>query len=186
MPEKGPRAPLTHDPKLNDRVRPLGREEAAELRGVVRLLAASSPLLLRELLAIIDRRTVADGSWRFAMVGPPEDEFVLCWLADNAKRLRVSLRLWGAFKNRLRTDTQQILMDREEMMRVARASSAHVSHALAELLSIGAVERVQEGRDVRWFLSAKVATHLTGAARDEAQQAAPPLLSAMTEGAPVP
>lgn len=163
---------------------PLGRDDAAELRRLVRLYARSSPALLRDLLALIDRRVAASDPWRFTMVGPIEDEAVSHWLTDHAKRLRVSVRLWASFKRFLRNDTQEILMDRAHMMQVARAPSPHVSQALAELLSIGAVQRVREGREVRWFLSAKIATHLTGAARDEAQQAAPPLLAAIERGAP--
>ncbi len=172
--------------RLHDPVVPLGRDEAVQLRRLVRALAARSPALLRELLSLIDRRTVAASTWRFVMLGPAEEEFVLCWLADHATRLRVSLRLWASFKTNLHSGTGEILMPRALMMQRARATTAHVSEALAELAAIGAVERRRDDGRVRWFLSAKVATHLTGAARDEAQQAAPPLLAAMQEGAPAP
>lgn len=168
---------------LMERVVPLGREEAADLRRVVRVYARGAPDLLRDLLALIDRREAASSLWRFVMVGPLEEEFVLRWMCDHATRLRVSIRLWAAFRTHLHSGTNQILMDRPMMMERAGCSSPHVSDALAELLSIGALKREQHGRDVRWFVSAKVATHLTGAARDEAQQAAPPLLAAMEGGA---
>lgn len=172
--------------RLHGPVVPLGPNEAADLRRVVRVLASSSPDLLRELLALIDRRVVAASTWRFVMLGPQQDEAVLHWLTDHAKRLRVSIRLWASIRTNLHSGTNEILMNRALMMERARASTSHVSEALAELASIGAVERRRDDGRVRWFLSTKVATHLTGAARDEAQQAAPPLLAAMQGGAPAP
>ncbi len=165
---------------------PLGRDEAAYLRRLVRVCARSSPELARELLAYVERRTEAASAWRFVMAGPVEEEAVLRWLCDNAIRLRVSIRLWGAFHANLHSGTNQILMDRALMMERAGASSSHVSDALAEFLAIGAVERRREGGAVLWFLSTKLATHLAGAARVEAQRAAPPLLAAVEHGAPAP
>lgn len=162
----------------------LDRADAAELRQQIGGLAARHPQVLAELLALVDRRTVSDSGWRFVMVGPAEDEAVVRWLTDHAKRLRVSLRLWARMKRRIRSDTNEILLTRAEMMECAGASSSHVSDALSELASIRAIERRQFGREVRWFLNDTVATHRVGAERDAAQAAAPPLLPLMERNSP--
>lgn len=165
-----------HNPRSSARPTPLGREKAAKLRWLVREVAGGdAPDFVREFVALIDRREASSSGWRFGLIGLAEDEFVVHWIADHALRPRVSAKLWASLKRHTRNDTQEILMDRRQMMRACGASSQNVSDALGELASIGAVERLQQGRDVRWFISAKVATHLTGAARDEAQRQAPTL-----------
>lgn len=163
---------------------PLGRDEAVRLRMQARAIAAGSPEVLGKLLAFIDRLEGASNAWRFALVGVAEDEAVTYWIADNARRKGVTSKLWASCKRHMRNDTHEVLMDREQMMRRTGASSSHLSAALAELCSINALERRGTGRNVRWFVGAKIATHLTGVARDQAQEAAPPLLAPMQEGPP--
>ncbi len=164
------------NPRSSSRLIPLGRESAAKLRWVVREVAGDAPEFMREFIALIDRREAASNAWRFGLVGLAQDEAVVHWLAENARRTRVSVKLWASMKKHMRNDTQEVLMDRVHMMRAVRAPSSHISEALSELARIGAVERRQQGRDVRWFISANIATHLTGAARDQAQKDAPPLI----------
>lgn len=167
------------------RLVPLDRAEADQLRQQLSGLASRHPQVAAELLAIVERRTVSESKWRFILVGAAEDEAVVRWLTDHAKRLRVSLRLWARMKRRIRSDTNEILLTRAEMMAVSGASSSHVSEALAELVSIKAIKRQQEGREVRWFLNDTVATHRVGADRDAAQAEAPPLLPLMEGSLPV-
>ena len=162
---------------------PLGRDDAAKMRAEVRAHAATSPEAARKLLALIDALEASSSAWRFGMVGLVEDEAVAYWIADNAIRKGLSVKLWASLKRRMRGDTQEVLMDREEMMRLTGASSSHISAALGELASINAIERRGSGRSARWFVCASVATHLTGGARDQAQQAAPPLLAPIQGGA---
>lgn len=171
------------NPRAFNRPIPLGRHEAANLRRHVRVAASGSPEALAKLLAYIDRLEAASNAWRFALVGVAEDEAVAYWIADNARRKGVSSKLWTSCRRHMRTDTQEVLLNRQQMMSRVGASSAHLTEALAELASIGALERRGKGRDVRWFISARIATHLTGVARDEAQQSAPPLLAPIQGGA---
>lgn len=165
---------------------PLGRDDVAALRQLVRVIAARSPDAARKLMAFLDGLEPSSSGWRFTMVGDAEDEAVAYWIADNARRKGVASKLWASCKRHRRNDTGEVLMDRREMVRRVGAPSPHISQALAELASIGALERHGTGRDVRWFVSAKLSTKLTGAARDQAQQDAPPLLAPIQGGAVSP
>ena len=173
-----------HNYRAPPRPIPLGRCEAAKMRGEIRALAAISPDAARKLLALVDALEASSSAWRFGMVGLSEDEAVLYWIADNACRKGLSIKLWASMKACMRGDAQEVRMDREEMMRLTGASASHLSEALSELASINAIERQGSGRRARWFVCAHVATHLTGVARDKAQQAAPPLLAPMQGSAP--
>ncbi len=174
------------NPRAPFRAVPLGRDQAAGLRAQARVLASGSPELLAKLLAFIDGLEASSNAWRFALLGLAENEAVVYWIADNARRKGVTSKLWASCKRHMRTDTHEVLLNREQMMRRTGASSSHLSAALAELVSINALERRGTGRDVRWFVSVNIATHLTGAARDNAQEAAPPLLAAIQGGPPAP
>ena len=102
---------------------------------------------------------------------------MIYWIADNARRKGVAFKLWASCKRHRRTDTGEVLLNRVAMVRRVGAPSPHISEALAELVSIGALKRLGTSREPRWFVSDKLATNLTGAARDEAQRDAPPLLA---------
>jgi DNA-binding transcriptional ArsR family regulator len=153
----------------------LSRARAAEARQLVAQLEAQAPGLVGQLLAVIDRNTAAERGWSFVMLSPSQNRAVVRWLMANSRRESVALALWAEFFCHLRTDTGEIVMSRAEMMAASGGTSPHVSVVLSELLSIGAVIRRQEGREVRWFMNPNVATHLTGIAREKAQCTAPKL-----------
>lgn len=160
------------------------RAQSEELRQAIHALQDQAPDLVSQVLALIDRHTASENGWSFAMVGPPQNRFVVRWINQYAKRPRVSAALWAEFFCNLRTDTGEIVMTRSQMVEAADAPSPNISVALKELVSINALIRHQEGRTVRWFMNPLVGTHLPGAARDEAQNSAPPLLSLIEGGAP--
>lgn len=161
----------------------LARERSAELRQLMLGFEAEAPRLVAQALALIDRNTVADRGWSFVMLSPAQNRLVVRWINAHAKRPRVSAALWAECFCHMRTDTGEVVMTRAEMMEACGASSPNVSDALTELVGIGALIRHKEGRDVRWFMNPKVGTCLTGAAREEAQRAAPPLLELIEGGA---
>lgn len=160
----------------------LKRDRASEVRQMILQLEAEAPRLVGAMVALLDRHTVADKGWSFVMLSPAQNRLVVRWINANAVRPRVSAALWAEFFCHMRTDTGEIVMSRSAMMEAAGASSPHVSHALSELHGMGAVIRHKEGREVRWFMNPRVGTCLTGAAREEAQRSAPPLLTVMQGG----
>lgn len=154
----------------------LVRLDQARAERVRRALLADLSLpreLVAEMIALIDRRTVSNSSWGFVMVHPQRDLEVVQWIARNARRTPTSHMLWAAIKANLHSGTNEVLMNRAQMMQVTGAPSPHVSEALSEFARIEVIVRHKEGREVRWFLNPRIATHQSGAARDEAQQIAP-------------
>lgn len=136
--------------------------------------------LLDLILLMLDQRSspteTGDRRRRFAIVDPPFNAAVVRWAFENTKRPRITINLWMEMQKYMLSANNEVQMDREHMMRAAGASTSHVSCALAELASVGAVRRIKHGREVRWRITTLAATHLTGAAREKAQQAEPPLL----------
>jgi hypothetical protein len=107
------------------------------------------------------------------MVHPQRDFEVVQWIARNARRTPTSHLLWSLIKGHLHSGTNEVLLNRAQMMQATGASSAHLSEALSEFVRIDVIVRHKEGREVRWFLNPWVATHQSGAARDDAQRIAP-------------
>jgi hypothetical protein len=161
----------------------LKRERTAEVRQMILQLEAEAPRLVGQMVALLDRHTVADKGWSFVMLSPAQNRLVVRWIHAHAKRPRVSASLWAEFFCHMRTDTGEICMSRTDMMEATAATSAHVSEALSELVGMGAIIRHKEGREVRFFMNPRVGTHLTGAAREQAQRDAPPLLELIEGGA---
>lgn len=151
----------------------LRRDRTFRLRHGVEELRNEAPELAEQLLHIIDRHTASEDAWRFVLFGPRENRYVVRRIDAEAKRPRVSQLLWAEIFCNFHPMTGQVLLTREELAKSVGCTPQHVSSALGELLRFGALIRRQEGRDVTWFVNANIATSLTGAARDEAQKAAP-------------
>lgn len=89
----------------------------------------------------------------------------------------------------LRDDIRKILLSRDQIAETLKQSPDHVSRIMGELEACGAIirrrEKVAGMRGpglVRYFMNPRVATHLAGAERDQAQEAAPPVLSIVPGG----
>lgn len=161
--------------RLISRSAALRRERAAELRELVLSFEDQEPLIARQILAVIDRHTVAERGWTFVMLSPAQNLAVTEWILAHAARPKLSARLWATCFVHMRMDTGEIALSRADMARTVGASTQHVSTALGELEGIGALIRRQEGRTVRWLMNPTVATCLTGLARESAQRQAPDL-----------
>lgn len=151
------------------------RDRTYRLRHTAEELRDEAPELARELLHVIDRHTASEDGWRFIMFGPKQNREVVRWIDAHAKRPRLSQLLWAELFCNFHPMTGEVLLNRTQMAQAIGVRPQHVSSALAELLSFGALIRRQEGRNVTWFINPLVATGLTGAARDQAQREAPPL-----------
>ena len=154
------------------------RDQTLQLRQGVLDLGDQRPQLARELLAVIDRHTVSEDEWRFVMLGPAQNLVVVEWIDANAKRPRLSGLLWARMLANFHPLTGEVQLSRDALAKAVGCPPQHVSAALSELLRMGALIRRQEGREVTWFINPLVATCLPGAARDEAQRAAPALSGA--------
>jgi hypothetical protein len=164
-----------HIARFTSRAESLKLEQALELRQLVIPWEDQAPGAVRQLLSVVDRHTAAAKGWSFIMLGPDQNRLVVRWINQHAKRPRVSGELWAEFFCHMRMDTGEIVMTRKEMAAAASTTPQSVSSALSELVTIGALIRHQEGREVRWFMNPRVGTNLTQLAREKAQAAAPEL-----------
>ena len=69
----------------------------------------------------------------------------------------------------------EILATRQELADMIGIEPRTVTEIMSELEAVGAVYRQRRGRVVRYFVNPILGTHLSGAARDKAQAAAPEL-----------
>ena len=161
---------------ISGRTARLRRDRTYRLRHGVEELRDQAPELARELLHVIDRHTASEDGWRFVLFGPLQNRVVVRRIQAQAKRSQLSQLLWAELYCNFHPMTGEILLSRKKMAEAIGARPEHVSAALAELLRFDALIRRQEGREVTWFMNPNIATGLTGAARDDAQRAAPSVL----------
>lgn len=160
---------------ITGRTSRLRRDATFRLRHSAEELRDQAPALADELLHVIDRHTASEDAWRFVLFGPKENRYVVRRIQAEAKRSQLSQLLWAEIFCNFHPMTGEVQLTREQLAKAVGARPEHVSAALGELLRFGALIRRQEGRDVTWFVNPRVATSLTGVARDEAQRAAPQL-----------
>lgn len=158
---------------ISGRTARLRRDRTFRLRHSAEELRHEAPELARDLLHVIDRHTASEDGWRFVLFGPLQNRIVVRRIQAQAKRSQLSQLLWAELYCNFHPMTGEVLLTRRQMAAAIGARPEHVSAALAELLRFDALIRRQEGREVTWFMNPNIATGLTGAARDEAQRAAP-------------
>lgn len=126
-----------------------------------------------KMLGIVDREVASSNRWTFIMLSPDQNAAVLNFIVAEAQRPFVSTRLWAACFQHLRIDTGEVMLSRSDFAELLKVPARDVSRAVTELVSFGALSRRREGQRVRYFMNPRVATHLSGSARDTAQAAAP-------------
>jgi hypothetical protein len=168
--------------ELQPRPEKLRADQADELRQALLPFAAAYPEPVRELVAHIARATASRSRWTFVMLSPRQNEAVVAYLADHSSRPLKALRLWSICFSSLDIATGEIMLSRDEMAGQISDTPRNVSRIMSELESFGAISRRREkvrgmsGQGiVRYFLNPRVATHLAGKERDDAQAAAPQL-----------
>lgn len=168
----------------------LRADQADLLKQVLLPFEAELPDQVRELIGLVDRQTASRNKWTFVMLSPEQNDAVVNYLIDHSKRPMVAVRLWSLCFRHLRMDTGEILLTREEMGEALGVKADHVTEIMSELAEMGAISRRRERVKgikgpgmVRHFMNPRVATNLSGAARDKAQAEAPPLLTLMQGGA---
>lgn len=172
----------------HDRLR---QDQAEVLRQALLPFEDDMPDAVHALIGHIDRQTASRNRWTFVMLSPEQNAVVVDFLAEHSKRPIVALKLWALCFKHLRNDTGEILLSREEIAEKLRQRADEVSEMMSELSDFGAIIRKRErvagmrgpGR-VRYFMNPRVATHLSGKERDEAQAEAP--LLRLMEGGKAP
>ena len=161
-------AALIH--RLHTKPERLRQEQADHIRQLV--LGFDLPERpVAEIVAAIDRQTAESFRWTFIMLSPSQNAAVVGWLADNSRRPIKALRLWARLFELMRHDTGEIVASRTQIADHVGVTPRHVSEIMSELASINAIYRWRDGRGVRYFMNANVATCLTGQVREQAQAA---------------
>lgn len=136
--------------------------------------------LVGEVKGLVDRRTASSNRWTFVMLSPSQNRAVVSLIRARSSRPMVAADIWALCFEHLRTDTGEIMLRREQIAEAVGVSAQVVSRIMSELVSFGAISRTLERLEgvkgpgiVRYFMNPNVATHLSGAARDDAQRSAP-------------
>lgn len=120
---------------------------------------------------------------RFIMVTTSQNLAVVRWISEQSARPRKSNILWALIFDHVHPNTGEIMLSRNELAERVDELPRNISSMMSELVSINAIERRKEGREVKYFLNPNIATHLPGAgAREAARDAAGPLLTLMEGG----
>ena len=124
------------------------------------------------------RTPVADpAGWTFVMLSPAQNRAVVQWLLRHSTRPQKAVDLWAVFFEYLHFETGEIMLTRDAMAEAIGSDASTITKVTAELEWIGAISRRREPRNgpVRYFMNARVATHLPFKARERAQAEASPL-----------
>ena len=133
-------------------------------------------MLVVRVETLIDRHERTLNGWSFVMVEPNlYSQIVDRLTSGHSKRPLLAVRLWARLFSKLPPDSNEVQATREELAQELGCRADHVSQIMVELEKLGAVYRRKEGRGVRYLVHPKFGTHLTGAARERAQAAAPEL-----------
>lgn len=153
--------------------------EAAQLEALLRKAGLHADAAARLADGL---RAQAPNDWTFVMLSPAQNSAVVGWLSQNSKRPMTAVRLWLHLFEVIRSDTGEILKTREELAQWLGVLPRDLSSLMSELASINAVRREKQGREVRYFMNANIATHLPGpAARKAAREADGPLLHVVSD-----
>jgi hypothetical protein len=151
--------------------------DAADAQRKLDAISAAHPALDGSLDAVrhdLHRLREKPQDWTFIMLGPIENAIVMEAILSEARRPAVSLRLWANMICHVDSDTGEIDMNRQQMMEAAGTKhSGHITVALKELHTWGALIKDTREKTTHWFFNPRVATHLAKHARPWAQQHAP-------------
>ena len=165
----------------------LNRDELGEFRRMLGGVAddagrsATMRYNAQRMLAQLSRDSVSHGRWPFMMLNPERYAAISRHLRLTSRRPAVALELLAICLRELNWETGEIVRSRHALAGELGVSAQVVSTLMGELVKCGAVSRCFEddeghrARSVRYFFNPMVGTMLQGAARDEAQRAAPVL-----------
>lgn len=132
-----------------------------------------------DMAAELGRELDAEKGWAFVLVAMDERADVLGYLRLVSRRPAVAMHLWSVCITNMTFRTGEVALSRKQLSERLGVSMTVVSELMGELVKCGAIRRSFDeddgfrGRSVRYFVNPRLATHLKGAARAEAQAAAP-------------
>lgn len=133
------------------------------------------PETYRAITRAIEKSTASLKNWSFIMLETSLNRAVVNHMTKRSKMPLVAVNLWAMFLDNLRTDTCEILLTRQEMADQLGQLPCNISRIISEFAAIKVIRREKKGGRVFYFLNPWVATHLTGEARDKAQDNSPML-----------
>lgn len=161
--------------RLRTRQARLDAEKAGHVRQLV-LALDLPPDPENRILAALDAATERrERSWEFVMVNVEHHHAIVSYLFENAKRPKVSVKLWSLLFTVTNHATGRVIATQAEMAEALGVRVQEVSEAMAELVKLNAVMRERHGRSVSYTINPNVATSLAGPQRAVAQQQAGPL-----------
>lgn len=132
-----------------------------------------------DMAAELGRELEAEKGWSFVLVAMAEKADVLGYLRMQSRRPAVAMHLWSVCISNMTFRTGEVALSRKQLSERLGVSMTVVSELMGELVKCGAIRRSFDeddgyrGRSVRFFVNPRLATHLKGAARAEAQAKAP-------------
>lgn len=167
---------LTRQEAVTLRTRPLGEIIDDES------LSPGLRLAARRLLREGDKEVLSSRKEPFAMFFTGEHRRLMRHLRLKSRHPILAAELFSLCVQNMDWDTGEVSLSRQELARDLGVKPELVSRLTGELVSCNALQRKFEDaggnrvRSVRYFVSARVATHgRTSAARDAAQAEFPPL-----------
>lgn len=130
--------------------------------------------IVAEAKAQVRRKSASANRWSFLMIDTVRYVRVAEWLAANSRRPLVALRLWAHVFAHL-TEDGRLVLSRSELAAELDVRPSEVSEVVSELVRIRAMKRERDGSSVRYSMSPWLGSHLSHAARDDAQRGFPDL-----------
>jgi hypothetical protein len=139
-------------------------------------LALDLPLGLKQAsrddLAEVLGRFAPPEQWVFVMLNPDQQRLVLKAINSGPRPL-TTLKVWNAAISHIRYDTGEIMAGRERLAEDAETTPEHASHALTQLVEIGALLKLRRGR---YAINPHVGWTGSLVKRQESAKDAPPIL----------
>lgn len=132
-------------------------------------------------LAQLSRDTASHGRWPFMLLGIDEIAAITRHVRHKSRRPALSFHLLMVCFQHMDFETGEIVASRDQLADELEVAPDVVSQLMGEYVACGVISRCyldldgNRTRTVRYFVNPTVGTHLQGAARDEAQRAAPVL-----------
>lgn len=115
-------------------------------------------------------RTRSTDSWRFLQVDPEIARGVSEWIDNEAVRKRETRQVWNLILCHIDRRDGRVLLDRSQIAEELGLLPRNVSTCLAQLVKIGALLRIQLGRNAAHRLNPHIGTKLGRQAGHQARQ----------------
>jgi len=152
------------------------QREAEEFEALAKRAGVPPQVAAELAMNLLAKTPKPEKSEPFIMLTPSQNFAVNEWLHSNSSRRDEAKRVWSLLFTAVHPTTGEVMLARAEIADRLRIAPRSVSSIMTELASIGAIQREKRGREVRYFMSPHIATHLpVGERLEEARTKAPRL-----------